>query len=285
MTVSLAAIITEIQSLGVRIHKTTLQRTGGAGPAEAGSLVMGGFSVNVPTISPYVARSPYGLRREENSLFLFRNHTRILPVQTVPLPRFYHETLGDGISCREIALLHGTDCLATSVLQTCTYWNTLSRCRFCGIELSLNNGKTIALKTPEQLAETADRAKVLDGIGHVVLTTGVAAPPEREFSILARSARAIKKRTALPIHAQFMPPRNMDMLPALKDAGVDTVGIHIESFDGKVLKRVAPVKAAMGLKHYRKAWEQAIQYFGPNQVSSFVLVGLGETPDSVIGGE
>ena len=284
MTASFASIITEIQSLGVRIARDTLQRTGGAGPAEAGSLVIGDFSVNVPTSSPYVARSPYTLRAEENTLFLFRDHTRILPVQTVPSPRFYHETLDDGISCQEIALLHGTNCLATSVLQTCAYWNTLSRCRFCGIELSLENGKTIPLKTPQQLAETAARAKALDGIGHVVLTTGVAAPPEREFSILAQSARAIKNRTTLPIHAQFMPPRNMDMLQALKDAGVDTVGIHIEGFDREILKRVAPIKAAMGLKRYRKAWERAVQCFGPNQVSSFVLVGLGETADSVIGG-
>ncbi len=284
MTSSLAAIITEIQSRGVRIPGDTLQRTGGAGPAEAGSLVIGGFAVNVPTSSPYVAHSPYALQRDKGTLFLFRDGTRVLPVQTLPRPRFYGETLDDGISCRQIALLHGTDCLATTVLQTCAFWNTQSRCRFCGIELSLEGGKTVSLKTPEQLAETAARAKGLDAIGHVVLTTGVATPADREFTILAQSAQAIKKRTGLPIHAQFMPPRNMEMLERLKDAGIDTVGIHIESFDTKILEKVAPIKAAMGLKHYREAWERAIQCFGPNQVSSFILVGMGETPDSAIGG-
>jgi radical SAM protein (TIGR04043 family) len=229
MTPSLAAIITEIQSRGVRIPEDTLQRRGGAGPAEAGSLVIGGFAVNVPTSSPYVARSPYDLQREKDALFLFKHHAPVLPVQTVPRPRFYQETLNDGITCQKIALLHGTDCLATSVLQTCAYWNTHHRCRFCGIELSLYNGKTVPLKTPEQLAETAARAKRLDGTGHVVLTTGVATPAGREFTILEKSAQAIKKRTGLPVHAQFMPPRNLEMLERLKDGGSTRWGFTLKA--------------------------------------------------------
>jgi len=281
---SLASTITEIQSPGVRIPVTALQRTGGAGPAEAGSLVIGGFAVNVPTSSPYVARSPYSLKMRGNKLFLYRKDTEILPVQTVPRPHFYDETTPDGISCRKIALLHGTDCLATTVLQTCAYWNTQNRCRFCGIELSLQNQNTICLKTPEHLAETAAIACASDGIRHMVLTTGTAKPPGKEFSILTESAKAIKRRTGLPIHAQFMPPRNGQKLQELKDAGIDTVGIHIESFDAEILKKLAPIKAAMGLEHYQNTWEKAVHIFGPNQVSSFILAGLGETPASILYG-
>ena len=245
---------------------------------------MGGFAVNVPTSSPYVAKSPYSLRMLKNRLTLYKNETVILPVETAPRPKFYDESTADGTICQKIALLHGKDCLATTVLQTCAYWNTRNRCRFCGIELSLASQKTVELKSPEQLAETAQKAKSLDNIKHVVLTTGTATSPENEFSILMKSADAIKRRTGLPIHAQFMPPCNMDRLKTLKDAGVDTVGIHIESFDAEILKKLAPVKAALGLTRYQKAWERAVQIFGANQVSSFILVGLGETPDSVISG-
>ncbi|MCF8127388.1 MAG: MSMEG_0568 family radical SAM protein [Deltaproteobacteria bacterium] len=284
MTSSIARLITEIQSRGIRIADNLLIRAGGAGPAEAGSLVIGGFAVSVPTTSAYVAHSPYSLKTREKELFLYKNGAEVLPVQTVPRPRFYDETTEDGIILQKIALLHGTDCLATTVLQTCAYWNTNAQCRFCGIELSLVGENTIPLKTPEQLAETAARAKELDGIRHVVLTTGTATPPEDEISILIKSARAIKKKTGLPIHAQFMPLRNMKRLQDLKDSGVDTVGIHIESFDAEILKEFAPVKAAVGLTRYLKTWEQAVQLFGPNQVSSFILAGLGESPDSIISG-
>ena len=74
------------------------------------------------------------------------------------------------------------------------------------------------------------------------------------------------------------------MLHLLKEAGVDTVGIHIESFDLDTLNRVAPAKAAIGLKRYEEAWKKAVELFGPNQVSSFVVVGLGEDPHSIISG-
>jgi radical SAM protein (TIGR04043 family)/putative N-acetyltransferase (TIGR04045 family) len=284
MTSSIAALITELQSRGIRITDKLQKRAGGAGPAEAGSLVIEGFSVSVPTSSPYVAHSPYSLKTRGNELFLCKNDTEVLPVQTVPRPHFYDETTEDGTILRKIALLHGTDCLATTVLQTCAYWNSNTRCRFCGIELSLASGNTIPKKTPEQLAETAARAKELDGIRHVVLTTGTAIPPENEISILIKSARAIKKKTKLPIHAQFMPFRNMKRLQELKDSGVDTVGIHIESFDAGILEKLAPVKAAVGLTRYLETWEQSVQLFGPNQVSSFILAGLGESPDSIISG-
>ena len=280
----LAATITEIQSLGLRISENLLQRTGGAGPAEAGSLVIGGFGVSVPTRASYVARSPYSLKRHENKLVLCKHDAEILPVETVPRPGFYDETTTDGTPCQKIALLHGTDCLATSVLQTCACWNTRNRCRFCGIELSLDNQNTVSRKTPEQLAQTARKAKTIDNIRHVVLTTGIATKPESEFSILTQSARAIKKQTGLPIHAQFMPPRDMDRLRELKDAGVDTVGIHIESFDARLLHDLAPIKAAIGFTRYRQSWEAAVRLFGPNQVSSFILAGLGETPENLIRG-
>ena len=148
MISSLAATITEIQSLGVRISGNTLQRTGGAGPAEAGSLVIGGFAVSVPTGSSYVTHSPYSLKTHKNSVVLYKYGTEILPVETVPRPGFYDEATTDGTPCQKIALLHGTDCLATSVLQTCAYWNTRNRCRFCGIELSLNSRNTVMRKTP-----------------------------------------------------------------------------------------------------------------------------------------
>ena len=97
-------------------------------------------------------------------------------------------------------------------------------------------------------------------------------------------ASAIKEATGLPIHAQFCPPSNMEGLYELKAAGVDTVGIHIESFDFETLSRVAPVKAAMGLERFEKAWKMAVEIFGPNQVSSFLIVGLGEKTDSIIWG-
>jgi putative N-acetyltransferase (TIGR04045 family) len=130
----------------------------------------------------------------------------------------------------------------------------------------------------------ARMAKQLDSVRHVVLTTGTDKPPGKEISLLSECASAIKKATDLPVHAQCLPPSAPESLSQLKEAGVDTVGLHIESFDVETLVKIAPIKAAIGMKRYREAWKTAVDLFGPNQVSSFLIVGLGEQPDTVVDG-
>src|SRR5262249_40123121 len=157
-------------------------------------------------------------------------------------PRYYELETADGIPYWKIALLH-LDSVASTVVQTCSYWDTPDQCGFCGIEVSLAAGRTIVRKTPEQLAEVAVAAKELDGAVDATLTTGSSTAPARGALYVARCGRAIKEAAGLPVEAQFEPPRNLDVLTEVRDLGVDSVGIHIESFDPQVLARVAPGKA------------------------------------------
>jgi radical SAM protein (TIGR04043 family)/putative N-acetyltransferase (TIGR04045 family) len=277
-------LITGLQSFGLRVQGPRSPRKGGAGPAEGGTFLIEGIPVNLPIGSEYVSKSPYALREQEGEHLIFKDGKAVSPIDFLNRPKFYDHSTEDGIPYPKIALLHGKDCLATSVIQTCTYWNSSDRCRFCGIELSYRSGQAIKIKSPDQLSEVARKAKEVDSVQHIVLTTGTVQPPGNEISYLTPCAAAIKKATGLPIHAQFCPPYNMDGLHELKAAGVDTVGIHIESFDFETLSRVAPAKAAMGLVRYEKAWKVAVDIFGPNEVSSFLIVGLGEKRDSTIWG-
>jgi hypothetical protein len=74
---------------------------------------------------------------------------------------------------RFLATLHGRDVLATTVLQTCIRYQSRSKtCQFCAIGQSLAAGRTIERKTPAQLAEVAKAAVTLDGVKHMVMTTG-----------------------------------------------------------------------------------------------------------------
>jgi putative N-acetyltransferase (TIGR04045 family) len=118
----------------------------------------------------------------------------------------------------------------------------------------------------------------------MVLTSGTADIRDREIDYMARCTAAIKASVQLPIHVQFLPPADLGKINQLKTAGVDTVGIHIESFDDDVLRLMAPAKARIGLDKYEAAWKEAVSVFGPNQVSSFLIAGLGESPDSITWG-
>jgi len=272
----LGPLLTELQSAGVRVDDTGVEgRRGGAGPSDAAMIWVEGIAVTFPFASDYVSTSPFVLRPEGEGWGLYRLDRRVGSATIPPRPKFYDLTTADGTPYWKIALLH-LDSLASTVIQTCSYWDTPDQCRFCGIEVSLQAGRTTAVKRPEQMAEVALAAKELDGAVDVTLTTGSTRARDRGALYVARCAKAIKDATGLPIQAQFEPPEDLDVLEQVKALGVDSVGIHIETFDPRVFAWVAPAKARTGIEGYFRAWQRAVDVFGRGQVSTYVILGMGE---------
>jgi radical SAM protein (TIGR04043 family) len=206
-------------------------------------------------------------------------------VDVIGRPKFYDLTTDEGVSYEKLAKLHGRSVLATTVLQTCIRYDEATRCRFCSIEQSLTAGATIAVKKPDQLAEVAEAAVRLDGVTQMVMTTGTSAGNDRGARHLARCVRAVKAAVpTLPIQVQCEPPADLSAITELRGAGADSIGIHAESMDDEVRRRWMPGKATVPLDDYRAAWREAVRVFGRNQVSTYLLVGLGEEPDELVRG-
>ena len=280
----LAALLTALQSEGLRVEVPLSARAGGAGPADAGMLYVEGVPTTVPTAAAYVARSPYALRGEDDGGFgVYRDGVRVAGAALAPRPRYYDLTTADGVPYSQIALLH-LDSVASTVLQTCAYWGNADQCAFCGIGVTLAAGRTIAKKTPAMLAEVALAAKELDGAVDATLTTGSTATPDRGAMYVGRCGEAVKAATGLPVQVQFEPPSDLDVIDRVADLGIDSVGIHVETFDEQVLARVAPGKARWGLEAYFAAWERAVAAFGPGQVSTYVILGMGEDERTTVEG-
>jgi len=168
-------------------------------------------------------------------------------------------------------------------VQKCIYWGTHEQCGFCGIELTRGEA-TIPVKTPEQLAEVCTAARDLDGAVDVTLTTGSTKAPDRGALYVAQCAAAVKDASGLPVEVQFEPPSDLDVIDQVHQLGVDTVGIHVETFDPVVLARVAPGKARTGIDAYFAAWERAVRLFGAGQVTTYVIIGMGEDPELIVEG-
>lgn len=285
---SLNEIVIDLQSLGARIEVPVADRgrRGGAGPSDDKAFLLAGVAAMVPTLGEFAAQSPYAVVEEgEGCYYLMRDGKRLMPIEFPERPRFYTLTTEEGIPYWQIAVLHGRDVLATTVFQRCIRWRREGeRCQFCAIEVSLERGTTVAVKTPEQLAEVAEAAVRLDGVKHFVMTTGTVNYADKGARYLARCAQAIKAATDVAIQTQFEPPDDLDDLQLVRDAGVEAVGMHLESFDQSVRERVTPGKAQISVERYMEAYERAVEIFGRNQVSSYVIVGLGESPDSIIEG-
>lgn len=278
----LGALISELQSYGVQLEQPEGRRAG-AGPSDAGLVWVEGVRVTFPFTADYTSSSPFVLREGEDGWELFRDGERVASAEVQTRPKFYDLETADGIPYHKIALLH-IDSLASTVVQTCRHWGTSDQCQFCAIQVSLEEGATIAVKKPHQLAEVAAAAQRLDNVVDVTLTTGTTGTPDRGALYLGRCAEAIKEATGLPIQVQFEPPEDLDVLEVLKEQGVDSVGIHVESFDPDVLARVAPPKARTGIEGYFRAWRRAVEVFGRGQVSTYVILGMGEDPDITVEG-
>jgi radical SAM protein (TIGR04043 family) len=281
-------LASELQALGMRWLDPAgpgLSRLGGAGPSDHKAVNLGGETVMVPIFTHAANTSPFSAKvnHDGQSAMLFRSGEPVVEIGFARTPKFYALKTAEGIPYWKIATLHARDVLATTVLQTCTrYGNRETSCQFCAIGQSLAKRTTIAEKTPEMLAEVARAARALDGVTHVVLTTGTPATPDRGASVLVDCARAIRDASGLPVQAQCEPPADFVWFDRLLAAGVDTLGMHLEAVTERVRARIMPGKAEVPIATYLDAFTAAVKVFGRNQVSTYILAGLGDSEAEIL---
>jgi radical SAM protein (TIGR04043 family) len=280
--------MTELQSLGLRLVDPSAgaaSRRGGAGPSDHKAVTVDGRTIMVPVHTSTAWTSPFiaGAPDADGSSVLSRDGVTVARIGFPKAPRFYRMQTLDGIPYSQIATLHGADVLATTVLQTCIRFESRTKmCKFCAIGQSLAAGRTIARKTPEQLAEVARAAVLLDGVKHMVMTTGTPNATDRGAQILCESAFAVKAAVDLPIQGQCEPPDDDVWFARMRAAGIDSLGMHLETVTPEVRSRVMPGKASVPVARYFEAFEQAVAVFGRGQVSTYILAGLGDTAHAIL---
>jgi radical SAM protein (TIGR04043 family) len=287
-TLRTARFINELQSFGVRLSAPGAgapSRRGGAGPSDHKAVLIDGQAIMAPVHtasafdSPYVALAPDA----EGFSIVERAGVPVGRISFPAAPRFYGLQTLDGVPYSHIATLHGRDVLATTVLQTCIrYESRKQTCQFCAIGQSLAAGRTIARKTPEQLGEVARAAVLLDGVKHMVMTTGTPNATDRGAQILCESAFGVKSAVDLPIQAQCEPPDTNAWFQRMRDSGVDALGMHLEVLTPSIRAKIMPGKAKVGIDRYFEAFAAAVEVFGRGQVSTYILAGLGDPADVIL---
>lgn len=284
LKVDLFDLMTELQATGMRWAADGglgLHRRGGAGPSDHKAVKLGGQVIMVPVHTAPAASSRFEVRGEPTALY--RDGQLLLPIEVAPVPRFYARSTSDGVPYWKIATLHAADVLASTLLQRCVrYGNRATSCQFCAIGQSLKSGATIVEKTPAQLAEVAQAAVELDGVKHMVLTTGTPPSDDRGAAALARAVAAIRSAVDLPVQAQCEPPADFAWFDRLRDAGVATLGMHVEAVEEATRQRIMPGKAELPVSLYLDAFEAAVAIFGRGQVTTYILAGLGDSEPAIL---
>ena len=281
-------LINELQSFGVRLVDPKVgadSRRGGAGPSDHKAITIDGATIMVPVHTAPAFESPYLVEKPDafGKSRVLRDGLPLGEISFPLQPKFYGLSTADGIPYSKIAVLHGRDVLATTVLQTCIrYQSRTKTCQFCAIGQSLAAGRTIERKTPAQLGEVAKAAVELDGVKHMVMTTGTPPGSDRGAAILADSAAGVKAVIDLPIQVQCEPPDDDAWFARMHEAGADALGMHLEAVSEPVRNRIMPGKAQVSVARYFEAFEAAVPVFGRGQVSSYILAGLGDTAEEIL---
>src|ERR1700759_4562468 len=279
---------TELQSTGLRLvdpNAGAASRRGGAGPSDHKAVIVDGVTIMVPVHTSSAWDSPFvaGAPDASGASTLMRGTIPIATVSFAQAPRFTRLQTLDGVPYSHIATLHGADVLATTVLQTCIRYESRKKsCKFCAIGQSLAAGRTIARKTPEQLAEVARAAVLLDGVKHMVMTTGTPNLTDRGAAVLCDSAFAIRAAVDIPLQGQCEPPDDDVWFERMKAAGIDTRGMHLEAVSPAVRARIMPGKASVPVERYLQAFESAVRVFGRGQVNTYILAGLGDSAAEIL---
>ncbi|MCY1504190.1 radical SAM protein [compost metagenome] len=121
----------------------------------------------------------------------------------------------------------------------------------------------------------------LDGVKHMVMTTGTPQTADRGAAILCEAAAAVTAAVDLPIQAQCEPPDDDAWFLRLRDSGVVSLGMHLEAVTDEVRRRIMPGKAQVPLQRYFSAFEAAVGVFGRGQVSTYILAGLGDSEEAI----
>lgn len=264
---------------GARIPESEYPgRKGGAGPVGGRYFLLpNNRPVGVPIRQGEMAERFHSadLRPTDEAGIWLYDHS--IPLDLVPKPAFYDLTTEDGIPYQKIALLHGKETLATTVYQHCRYWLTGQQCKFCTIPHSHQTQDALLEKSPEQFVEVLQAGLDEGVVKDVLLTTGTPDSQDVGIDRLVRIVKTIRDFSDIPIGVQFEPPVDPAKIYEVYNAGVNAVGIHIESVDPNVRELYCPGKTDYGsFEMYMESWEYALDLFGSGNVSTFLLYGLGE---------
>ena len=144
--------------------------------------------------------SPFVLRRERGTLYLYLEELRLFPVEFETRPGYYAKDTSTGVPMHHI----GPHRLQRQVLfeynAYCRFFSNNTQCQFCGIisEKPLHHGhyQRYFTASPQEITEVAEVAEAAYGEGNCseLQVTGGVLPDRAEVPYILDVGRAIKER-------------------------------------------------------------------------------------------
>jgi biotin synthase-related radical SAM superfamily protein len=162
-------------------------------------------------------------------------------------------------------LLHCPEQAYITVSERCIY-----DCKFCAVP-KLNGG----IKSSQTVLQMVEEAAQKGSLQAISLTSGVEVSPHHEAVRVAGIVRDLK-RFGVPVGVSISPFAGVNQI--LKDAGADEVKYNLECVDPDLFLQVCPGISRLEIMD---ALQEAVAIFGKNRVFTNIIVGLGETDETL----
>ena len=228
------------------------------------------------------ATSPFILRRERGTLYLYLEDLRLFPVEFEQRPGYYSKSTSTGVPMHHI----GPHRLQRQVLfeynAYCRFFSENTQCLFCGIisEKPLHHGhyNRYFTASPQEIAEVAEAAYSEGNCSELQITGGVL-PDRAEVPYILDVGRAIKQQMGVDTipgsQAVLVPPSSFQQMEELREAGWEGVAFNLEVWDRALWPGIVPGKAAeMSQDKWLEALEHAVGVFGKGNVTSVLIAGM-----------
>ncbi|MBI4322077.1 MAG: hypothetical protein HY675_26600 [Chloroflexi bacterium] len=226
--------------------------------------------------------SPFVLRREGGTLYLYVDELRLFPVEYEARPAFYSKVTSAGVPMPHVGSHRLQRQLLVEYNAYCHFFAQKKACIFCGIvaERSLLPARYNSYfgASPAEVAEVVEAAYA-EGVCTEMQVTGGVLPNRAEMPYFLEVGRAVKERLGVDVipgsQAVLAPPSSPREIEELKEAGWQGVAFNVEIWDERLWPGMVPGKAAlMPRERWLEALEFAVQVFGRGEVASVIVAGL-----------
>ena len=220
-----------------------------AGPGAGGQSIFFQSGQRMVRLS-VVASSPLRLESRSEGVAILRDNIEIARGQIVD------------------PLLHCPEQAYIPVSERCIY-----DCKFCAVP-KLQGG----VKSRQTVRKMVEDARKTGKLQSISLTSGVEESPVLEAKRMAEVVSDLLD-FGVPIGVSISPFPGVNQI--LKDAGADEVKYNLETVDRELFDRICP---GISFQEILDALQEAVAIFGRNRVFSNVLVGLGESNETLARG-
>ncbi|MDO8671663.1 MAG: hypothetical protein Q7O66_09565, partial [Dehalococcoidia bacterium] len=230
-------------------------------------------------------RSPYVIKEINQGKVAIFEGEEMVDVEVYEPPREKERLCKElktskGKSVRDFMELFG-NCYSIYPGRFCEYFNDGDACKFCNYNPTQEDGRAIGVQRPKtlNLEETAEAFKIIGAEMRLVegfMVGGGFKRSETEASFYLKFVEKLNSslsyRTDMKVLCQAMSRRD---LQRLKDAGLTSVRLHMETFDEQLFDVMLPGKAKhLSRQGWLDAFQDSVEIFGVGNVGAKFTGGL-----------